>query len=103
MLVRLVHMYFTREGAEKFLEIFNESVQAIRRMEGCTHLELLRDIENPGHLTTLSHWDSTAHLEQYRQSPLFKNVWSRVKPLFAEKALAYSMEVRLSLGSAGSE
>lgn len=92
MLVRLVHMYFTREDAEKFLDIFNENSLAIRGMRGCTHLELLRDIDNDGHFTTLSHWDSADHLEQYRNSALFKNVWGRVKPLFAQRPMAYSMK-----------
>jgi heme-degrading monooxygenase HmoA len=86
-------MYFTKEGAEKFLEIFNESASMIRNMEGCAHLELLRDINDGNHYSTLSHWNSAAHLDNYRNSPLFRNVWGRVKPLFIRNPVAYSMDI----------
>jgi len=92
MLVRIVHMYFTQEGVEKFLDIFHENEFTIRHMHGCQHLELLRDVEDRGHFTTLSHWDGPDHLERYRQSPLFKSVWGRVRPLFARKPWACSMQ-----------
>ena len=91
MLIRIVHMYFTQEGVEKFLEIFGENYEAIRNMDGCFRLELLQDLEDPGHFTTISQWMSAEYLESYRSSPLFKNVWGRVKPLFARRPLAYSM------------
>jgi (4S)-4-hydroxy-5-phosphonooxypentane-2,3-dione isomerase len=91
MLIRIVHMYFTTESAEKFLEIFNESAGMIRNMEGCTRLELLHDIDDGNHYSTLSHWYNAAHLDHYRNSPLFRNVWGRVKPLFVRKPVAYSM------------
>jgi len=84
-------MYFTKDGIEKFLEIFNENADAIRQMEGCTHLELLRDIDDTGHFTTLSTWTRIEQLDQYRASPLFRQVWGRVKMLFARKPVAYSM------------
>lgn len=91
MLIRIVHMYFTQEGAKKFLKIFGENVKAIQSVPGCTHLELLSNVEDPCHFTTLSHWNSPASLEAYRNSALFKNVWGSVKPLFSGKPLAYSM------------
>ena len=92
MLVRIVHMYFTGDGVEKFLEIFKESADAIYQMEGCTHLQLLNDIDDRCHYTTLSHWESVDHLNDYRNSLLFRNVWSRVKPLFARKPIACSLK-----------
>jgi quinol monooxygenase YgiN len=92
MLIRIVHMYFTPEGVEKFLEIFRGNAKAIQEMQGCLHLELLTDIEDPCHFMTLSHWDGTDYLDQYRNSSLFKSVWGRVKPLFARKPTAHSMQ-----------
>jgi quinol monooxygenase YgiN len=92
MLVRIVHMYFTQDGVEKFLEIFGGNADAIRRMQGCLHVELLADVEDPCHFMTLSHWDSADYLDQYRNSALFKSVWTRVKPLFARKPMACSMQ-----------
>jgi quinol monooxygenase YgiN len=85
-------MYFTADGVEKFLEIFKESADAIRQMEGCTYLELLIDIDDRCHYTTLSHWDNAKHLNDYRNSPLFRNVWGRVKPLFARRPIACSLK-----------
>ena len=40
---------------------------------------------------TISHWDSEAALELYRQSELFKFTWAKTKPLFEEKAQAWSL------------
>lgn len=91
MLIRIVHMSFTQEGAKKFLEIFGENVDTIQSVPGCTHLELLSNVEDRTQFTTLSHWDSPASLEAYRNSALFKSVWGRVKPLFSGKPVAYSM------------
>ena len=84
-------MYFTTEGAEKFLDIFNESASMIRSMEGCAHLELLRDIGDSNHYSTISYWHNASHLDNYRNSPLFRNVWGKVKPLFARRPMACSM------------
>ena len=85
-------MYFTKDGAEKFQEIFHESSDAIRQMNGCSHLALLRDLEDSNHFTTISHWDSSIYLDEYRNSALFKNVWGRVKPLFSSRPLAHSFQ-----------
>ncbi len=92
-IVRLVRMTFTPEGIDAFHKIFESNWEAIRGFDGCDHLELLSDIGNPLICTTLSHWKDTASLERYRQSSLFTNVWSKVKPLFAERPQAYTMRV----------
>ena len=84
-------MHFTKEQVEKFLEIFSESADAIRQMDGCNNLQLLRGVDDHCHFTTISHWDSAEHLENYRSSSLFKSVWGRVKPMFDQKPLAYSL------------
>lgn len=91
MLIRIVHMHFTDEGTGKFLPIFNENAAAIRGMPGCRYLELLRDVDDERHFTTISHWENAESLDHYRSSPLFRQVWSRVKPLFASRTVAYSM------------
>lgn len=90
-LVRIVRMRFTPEGVDAFLEIFHANYEAIRHFSGCTHLDLLRDVSDPLCYSTLSHWDSEDALEQYRKSELFSSVWGRVKPLFAERPVAWSM------------
>jgi heme-degrading monooxygenase HmoA len=91
MLIRIVRMHFKEAGVEEFLAIFNRNKEAIRNFPGCSHLELLKDANNPFVYTTLSHWDNEQSLEQYRKSALFASVWGRVKILFAERTQAFSL------------
>lgn len=90
MLIRIVRMTFQKEKVEDFLAIFASSKDKIRNFEGCLHLELLRDAEQPHIFTTYSHWESEQALEKYRQSTLFQATWAATKPLFADKPLAFS-------------
>jgi quinol monooxygenase YgiN len=92
MIIRIVRMHFRDDTAEKFLEIFQTHRFAIRNVEGCIRLELLKDINHPFVFTTLSHWENAAYLEAYRNSDLFKAVWGQVKPLFSMQAQAFSLE-----------
>ena len=92
MIVRIVKMHFKGGHVETFLEIFQQHKQAIRRVQGCTHLELLRDIYNPLSYMTVSYWDTERDLEAYRNSELFKDVWGRVKVLFGAPTQALSLD-----------
>jgi len=84
-------MRFRPDGVDTFLSIFNANYTSIRNFPGCTHLDLLHDVNDPLSYSTLSHWNSEDDLEQYRQLELFSSVWGRVKPLFAERPVAWSM------------
>jgi quinol monooxygenase YgiN len=92
MIIRLVRMHFTEDSSKQFLTIFQAHQNKIRHVSGCTHLELLREPSYPYTFTTLSHWGDASDLEAYRQSTLFKTVWSQVKPLFSQKAETFSFE-----------
>src|SRR6478735_4021188 len=92
MIIRIVRMHFTDAGVEEFLEIFNAHKEAIRNFPGCTHLQLLKDAEDPNSFSTLSHWNGPDDLENYRKSELFGSVWGRVKTLFSERTQAFSLE-----------
>lgn len=92
-------MRFTETGASEFLRIFEENQLAIRHFPGCHHLELLRDINTPHSFSTLSHWMLADDLERYRESPLFKQVWRQVKPLFAERPQAFSFQKLATIDS----
>jgi quinol monooxygenase YgiN len=91
MIIRIVRMHFTEAGLQEFLEIFHANKIAIRNFEGCTHLELLKDLDNEFIYTTLSHWRDDESLDRYRKSELFASVWGRVKTLFAERTQAFSL------------
>ena len=92
MLIRIVSMYFTKDTAAKFLEIFDKSHKLIRASEGCRFLQLLRDENDPSHFMTHSHWENEEALEKYRNSDLFKKTWASTKVLFERKAEAWSLK-----------
>lgn len=91
-MIRIVKMTFNPEKVDEFLENFNARKNDIRNFEGVTHLELLRDKNNPNIFFTYSHWKSEQHLENYRNSDLFKSVWAVTKPLFIKEAEAWSVD-----------
>lgn len=90
-------MHFTEAGVNEFLEIFDANKEAIRNFPGCMNLQLLKDHDDPFCFTTLSHWENENHLEEYRKSELFGKVWGRVKTLFSERTLAFSLEKYIEL------
>ncbi|MDH4093142.1 MAG: antibiotic biosynthesis monooxygenase [Cyclobacteriaceae bacterium] len=97
MLIRIVRMHFTEAGVEEFLDIFNKNMHAIRNFQGCSHLQLLKDIDDPLTYTTLSYWDDAESLQNYRNSELFGRVWGSVKTLFSERSQAFSVEKYIDL------
>lgn len=92
MIKRFVKMTFKSENIERFKDIFNASKGLIGAMEGCQHVELLQDINNPCVFFTLSIWDDPKYLEAYRQSALFEGVWAKTKILFDAKPEAWSVK-----------
>ena len=95
MIIRIVKMTFQPEEVANFLKIFKESKQLIRNMEGCTHLELLNDINSSTIFFTYSYWQTENDLNNYRNSELFERVWGKTKVLFAAKAEAWSVKPHL--------
>ncbi|MES2764013.1 MAG: antibiotic biosynthesis monooxygenase family protein [Bacteroidota bacterium] len=92
MIKRFVKMTFQPENIERFKEIFNASKNLIAAMEGCNHVELLQDINNPAIFFTLSIWEDPKYLEAYRESELFAGVWAKTKILFDAKPEAWSVK-----------
>ena len=84
-------MTFVPERINDFLELFNASKHLIRNMDGCSHLELLNDVNSPNIFFTYSYWQSENDLNNYRNSELFATVWSKTKVLFIAKAEAWSV------------
>lgn len=83
-------MTFQEDRTADFLEIFRNSKDKIRSFEGCKHVELLQDINQPNLYSTYSLWESEEHLNNYRDSPLFGQVWKATKALFSDKPQAWS-------------
>ncbi|WP_027137568.1 putative quinol monooxygenase [Gaetbulibacter saemankumensis] len=97
MLIRIVKMGFYKEHICTFLSNFDANREKIRAFEGCTFLELYQDKQESNIFFTYSYWRNETDLDKYRQSDLFKNVWSKTKPLFDRKPEAWSVEKIVSL------
>ena len=97
MIVRIVRMTFKEEHVADFLKLFDNVSFKIRRMEGCSHLELMKDTRNPNAFITHSHWEDDEHLDSYRDSEEFKTVWVECKTFFSEKPSAFSMKRYLTV------
>lgn len=97
MIIRIVKMTFHPEKVVEFETIFNESKQLIRNMEGCSHLELLNDVNESNIYFTYSYWESEIDLNNYRNSDVFAKVWAQTKVLFNAKPEAWSVEQKVIL------
>lgn len=91
MIKRIVKMTFRPEHIDEFKALFHSKQALIQGFPGCTHVELLQDVDNPSVFFTFSLWKSTDDIEQYRHSDLFKGVWAKTKILFDDKPEAYSV------------
>ncbi len=92
MFVRIVKLGFGEEHVNTFLANFEKNKNKIRSFEGCKFLELYRDKTNSTVFFTYSYWESEAHLETYRHSDVFKNIWKETKVLFNIKPEAWSVD-----------
>lgn len=88
---RVVRLSFRAENVSDFLVIFNQSKNKILAMEGCLALRLMRDLHDSSVYYTLSLWASPDALENYRQSVLFRETWSKTKALFSAPAVTFSL------------
>ncbi|HEY0667936.1 MAG TPA: antibiotic biosynthesis monooxygenase family protein [Sphingobacteriaceae bacterium] len=92
MITRIVKMTFDAGKPSAFEDTFYKMQPAIRNFEGCLGVELLKDINNPSVYFTISRWESSDALENYRASEFFKSTWTKVKPMFIERAQAWTLE-----------
>jgi heme-degrading monooxygenase HmoA len=94
MIKRFVKMTFLPQHIEEFKEIFNTNKHLIASFNGCSHVELLQDVNNPCVFFTYSIWENEINLNLYRESDLFNSVWSKTKTLFDAKPEAWSLQVK---------
>ena len=90
MIIRIVKLSFHPEYISDFKTIFEESKQKIVSQKGCNRLKMLKDINDVNVIFTYSWQDSEEDLNNYRNSELFKDVWSKTKILFNKKPEAWS-------------
>jgi len=85
-------MEFMPERVKDFMDMFTATCSKIASFEGCKSLQLLNDIELRNVFFTHSTWESEKHLENYRNSELFKQTWTKTKAMFSAKPQAWSMK-----------
>jgi len=91
MFTRIVKMEFKSDKVPNFLKSFGLVKEKIRTFDGCSHLELYQDKNDPAIFFTYSKWEKESDLMNYKASNLFRNVWATTKPLFRSKAQAWSV------------
>ena len=84
-------MEFKSDKVPNFLKSFELVKEKIRTFDGCSHLELYQDKNDPAIFFTYSKWEKDSDLMNYKASNLFRNVWATTKPLFRSKAQAWSV------------
>lgn len=84
-------MSFKEKDINVFLANFNTYKNKIRKTNGCHFLELYKDKNKHQTFFTYSFWKSEKHLQAYRNSELFKEVWGKTKILFNKKPKAWSV------------
>ena len=92
MITRIVKLHLQEEKVEDFLLLFDQVVTKVNGFPGCQKMYMLRDINNQSIFITHSLWDSEEDLNKYRDSELFKLIWPTIKPWFAEKPQAWSLD-----------
>ena len=97
MFVRIVKMSFHTEHIDEFLTNFHQKKEFIRKSKGCSLLELYRDQQHSHIFFTYSYWETVQDLENYRNSKLFNDIWTKTKVLFNDKPLAWSVNRLVSL------
>lgn len=90
-------MRFQEDKIDAFVENFHQIKDKIRDFEGNQFLELYQDKNDNRIFFTYSFWETEAHLEKYRHSELFKEVWTYTKAMFSDKPEAWSVDKIASL------
>lgn len=91
MIIRIVKMTFKEESIQDFLALFETIKDKILSSDGCSHLELLKDEKEDNIYFTYSHWATLDHLDDYRNSELFDEIWPKVKAMFSAQPQAHSL------------
>lgn len=93
MILRIVKLSIKPDCISAFKQTFDKTQSSIKTYKGCQSVELFQETANSNVYFTLSYWDTESDLENYRNSDFFQNVWSQVKPLFSQRAEAWSLKI----------
>ncbi|MBK7969056.1 MAG: antibiotic biosynthesis monooxygenase [Bacteroidetes bacterium] len=91
MIIRIVKLSIVPDQISRFKAEFDWVSVLIRNFRGCSHLELLEDINVTGLVFKYSYWDEEKSRQDHQASEASKSTWSKVKPMFNAKAEAWSL------------
>jgi quinol monooxygenase YgiN len=91
MLTRVVKLSIQPHMVESFMKIFHENKMTILNAQGLNNLDLFADQNDGTIMFTISHWENEECIQMYRDSEYFRNLWSQLKPLFNNKAEAWTL------------
>ncbi len=95
MLIRIVKLKIKQQNLEAFLAAYKSRNPVENKINGCVSVKLTKVTTNSDlayhEFCTISEWKSEIDLENYRNSPYFKETWTNLKPFFAQKAEAWSL------------
>jgi quinol monooxygenase YgiN len=92
MITRIVKLEFEDDKIDDFLSFFETIKHIVNEFPGCYGMKLYQDIDHPQIVMTYSHWESQDDLNNYRNSDSFGKIWPSIKPWFAKKPEAWSVE-----------
>ena len=92
MVKRIVKLSIESNKKTKFIDLFQENQHLISSFDGCISVELVKDINSNNIFFTYSLWENENALNNYRNSTLFKGIWSKTKTFFCDKPEAWSLQ-----------
>lgn len=92
MIHRIVKLTFEKEKIDSFLIEFEKVKEKVVHFPGCLEMNLLQSTSDMPVFFTFSVWESEDDLESYRISPTFTELWSTIKPWFAAKPEAWTLD-----------
>jgi quinol monooxygenase YgiN len=99
MITRIVKLTFQEERIADFISFFDTINTRVSTFENCHGMRLMQEKGREHVVFTYSLWESEDALNKYRDSELFQGVWSTIKPWFAERAEAWTVETYFEDGN----
>lgn len=85
MFLRLLHLTINPDASALISKFYSDFViPRLADISGCLHASLIRDVENPDEVISMTMWDSKEHAEAYEKSGLFQELMGQANPLLAD-------------------
>lgn len=92
MITRVVKLTLKEGLKQEFLDIYRARNPKKNNMEGCISVRMFEPTIDSHEVFTISEWENEDYLNLYRETDYFKESWSMLKPLFTERAEAWSLQ-----------